>query len=56
MPPKSKAAAPAALEDLFSALYRHIEAGDYSHAVKVADQGRALFLPSFPCASALTPV
>ncbi|KAK3166190.1 hypothetical protein QOZ80_1AG0042580 [Eleusine coracana subsp. coracana] len=43
MPPKSKAAAaaaaaPVALEDLFSSLHRHIEAGDFSQAVKVADQ------------------
>ncbi|KAL6616515.1 hypothetical protein ACP70R_038785 [Stipagrostis hirtigluma subsp. patula] len=43
MPPKSKAAAaaaaePVAVEDLFSALHRHIEAGDFSQAVKVADQ------------------
>ncbi|XP_051227513.1 uncharacterized protein [Lolium perenne] len=45
MPPKSKAAAaaaaaaePAAVEDLFSALHRHIEAGEFPQAVKVADQ------------------
>ncbi|TVU36231.1 hypothetical protein EJB05_18168 [Eragrostis curvula] len=43
MPPKSKAAAaaaaePVALEDLFSTLHRHIEAGDFPQAVKVADQ------------------
>uniref|UniRef100_A0ACD5UTZ9 Uncharacterized protein n=2 Tax=Avena sativa TaxID=4498 RepID=A0ACD5UTZ9_AVESA len=43
MPPKSKAATaavaePASLEDLFSALHRHIEAGEYPQAVKVADQ------------------
>jgi anti-sigma factor RsiW len=50
MPPKSKAAAaaaaePAAVEDLFSALHRHIEAGEFPQAVKVADQGQALHTP-----------
>ncbi|KAM0849683.1 hypothetical protein ACQ4PT_053579 [Festuca glaucescens] len=43
MPPKSKAAAaaaaePVSVEDLFSALHRHIEAGQFPQAVKVADQ------------------
>ncbi|XP_062228033.1 uncharacterized protein LOC133926231 [Phragmites australis] len=42
MPPKSKAAAaaaePVSVEDLFSALHSHIEAGDFAQAVKVADQ------------------
>ncbi|WVZ67895.1 hypothetical protein U9M48_016912 [Paspalum notatum var. saurae] len=43
MPPKSKAAAaaaaaPVAVEDLFTALHRHIEAGDFAQVVKVADQ------------------
>ncbi|XP_006646550.1 signal recognition particle subunit SRP72 [Oryza brachyantha] len=47
MPPKSKAAAaaaaasaaqPVAVEDLFAALHRHIEAGEFPQAVKVADQ------------------
>jgi signal recognition particle subunit SRP72 len=50
MPPKSKAAAaaaaaePVSVEDLFSALHRHIEAGQFPQAVKVADQGQALSL------------
>uniref|UniRef100_A0A0E0CBC0 Signal recognition particle subunit SRP72 n=1 Tax=Oryza meridionalis TaxID=40149 RepID=A0A0E0CBC0_9ORYZ len=46
MPPKSKAAAaaaaaavqPVAVEDLFTTLHRHIEAGEFPQAVKVADQ------------------
>ncbi|XP_062207726.1 uncharacterized protein LOC133909349 [Phragmites australis] len=41
MPPKSKAAAaaePVAVENLFSALHRHIQAGDFTQVVKVADQ------------------
>ncbi|XBI20817.1 uncharacterized protein [Aegilops tauschii subsp. strangulata] len=43
MPPKSKAAAaaaaePVSVEDLFTALHRHIEAGEFPQAVKVADQ------------------
>uniref|UniRef100_A0A0D9V8S4 Signal recognition particle subunit SRP72 n=1 Tax=Leersia perrieri TaxID=77586 RepID=A0A0D9V8S4_9ORYZ len=42
MPPKSKAAAaaapPVAVEDLFTALNRHIDAGEFPQAVKVADQ------------------
>lgn len=51
MPPKGKAkpAAPAAaaaapavqVEDLFSAIYRHIQALEYEQAAKVADQGTA---------------
>ncbi|RCV28491.1 hypothetical protein SETIT_5G408300v2 [Setaria italica] len=42
MPPKSKAAAAAAeavsVEDLFTSLHRHIQAGEFAKAVKVADQ------------------
>ncbi|KAG8054417.1 hypothetical protein GUJ93_ZPchr0001g32065 [Zizania palustris] len=41
MPPKSKTAAaaqPVAVEDLFTALNRHIQAGEFPQAVKVADQ------------------
>ncbi|KAE8808957.1 Signal recognition particle 72 kDa protein [Hordeum vulgare] len=44
MPPKSKAAAaaaaaePVSVEDLFTALHRHIEAGEFPQAAKVADQ------------------
>lgn len=41
MPPKSKASAaaePVAVEDLFASLHRHIEAGAFKQAAKVADQ------------------
>ncbi|CAL4953331.1 unnamed protein product [Urochloa decumbens] len=43
MPPKSKAAAaaaaePVSVEDLFTSLHRHIQAGDSLQAAKVADQ------------------
>ncbi|CAO2167313.1 unnamed protein product [Urochloa humidicola] len=43
MPPKSKAAAaaaaePVSVEDLFTSLHRHIQAGQPSQAAKVADQ------------------
>jgi signal recognition particle subunit SRP72 len=46
MPPKTKTAAaaaaePVAVEDLFLALHRHIEAGEFPQTVKVADQGQA---------------
>lgn len=47
MPPKSKASAaaePVAVEDLFASLHRHIEAGAFKQAAKVADQGQALHL------------
>jgi signal recognition particle subunit SRP72 len=52
MPPKSKAAAaaaaaaaaqPVAVEDLFTTLHRHIEAGEFPQAVKVADQGKTSY-------------
>jgi hypothetical protein len=32
---------PVAVEDLFSVLHRHIEAGEFPQAVKVNDQGQA---------------
>ncbi|CAO2182091.1 unnamed protein product [Urochloa humidicola] len=42
MPPKSKAAAaaaePVSVEDLFTSFHRHIQAGDFPQAAKVADQ------------------
>lgn len=49
MPPKSKAVAaaaaePVAVEDLFTSLHRHIEAGAFEQAAKVADQGQTLLL------------
>jgi signal recognition particle subunit SRP72 len=62
MPPKSKAAAaaaePVAVEDLFTSIHRHIEAGAFEQAAKVADQGQALHLlpPRSPESRALTPV
>lgn len=60
MPPKSKAAAaaaaePVAVEDLFTSLHRHIEAGAFEQAAKVADQGQTLLPPRGPESRALTP-
>lgn len=47
-PKPSAAAAPAiAIEDLFTALNRHIQRSEFDQAVKVADQGSIFLLYEF---------
>ncbi|KAL5221232.1 hypothetical protein ABZP36_025945 [Zizania latifolia] len=49
LPPKSKAAAQSvAVGDLFTALNRHIQAGEFPQAVKFADQGNPAVLAVAP--------